>query len=72
MKPWPANALRHSAISYRLAMTPDLAKLAYESGNSPKIIQAHYNGLASPQAAKAFFDIIPTVAKNVRQFKAAA
>jgi integrase len=70
-RPWPANALRHSAISYRLAITPDLAKIAYESGNSPTIIQRHYNGLATPQAAKAFFSILPTVAKNVRQFKAA-
>lgn len=65
LKPWPANALRHSAISYRLAMTPDLPKLAYESGNSPAIIQRHYNGLATPQAAKLFFDIMPTVAGNI-------
>ncbi|MFA6176376.1 MAG: site-specific integrase [Phycisphaerae bacterium] len=72
LKPWPANALRHSAISYRLAMTPDLAKLAYESGNSPAIIQRHYNGLASPQDANAFFAIMPTVAGNITQFSKAA
>jgi integrase len=71
LKPWPANALRHSAISYRVAQEKDLAKIAYESGNSPGIIRRHYNGLASPDAAKAFFAIMPTVAENVRQFKAA-
>lgn len=59
LKPWPANVLRHSAISYRLAQEKDLAKVAYESGNSPGIIQRHYNGLASPEAAKAFFAIMP-------------
>lgn len=72
-RPWPHNALRHSAISYRLATTPDLAKIAYESGNSPAIIQRHYNGLASPQAAKVFFSILPAEAGNVTRpnFKAA-
>ena len=69
LKPWPANALRHSAISYRLALEKDLPKIAYESGNSPKIIQAHYNGLASPQAAKAFFDIMPDEAANIERPK---
>jgi len=59
LRPWPANALRHSAISYKLATTPDLARVAYESGNSPGVIQRHYNGLASPQAAKLFFAITP-------------
>jgi len=69
LKPWPANALRHSAISYRVALEKDLAKIAYESGNSPGIIQRHYNGLASPQAAKQFFAIMPTVAENVTHAK---
>lgn len=69
LKPWPANALRHSAISYRLAITPDLAKIAYESGNSPAIIQRHYNGLATPQAATLFFDIMPDEAANIERPK---
>lgn len=56
---WPSNALRHSAISYRLAITKDLPKIAYESGNSPAVIQRHYNGLATPRDAKAFFSILP-------------
>jgi integrase len=73
LKPWPANVLRHSSISYRVALEKNLAKVAYEAGNSPGIIQRHYNGLATPQAAKAFFDIMPDVAENVThaQFKAA-
>ena len=74
LKPWPANVLRHSSISYRVALEKNLAKVAYEAGNSPGIVQRHYNGLASPQAAKAFFDIMPNVAGNVThaQFTKAA
>jgi len=71
LRPWPDNALRHSAISYRVAQERDLAKIAYESGNSPKVIQSHYNGLAKPENAKTFFSILPTVAGNVTQFRAA-
>jgi len=59
LRPWPANALRHSAITYRVAQEKNLAKIAYESGNSPTVIQRHYNGLASPQDAEAYFSIMP-------------
>ncbi|MEI6279062.1 MAG: tyrosine-type recombinase/integrase [Verrucomicrobiota bacterium] len=71
LKPWPSNALRHSAISYKLATNPDLPRLAYESGNSPDAIQKHYNGLASPQSAKQFFSISPDTGEGVLRFKAA-
>jgi integrase len=60
LRPWPQNALRHSAISYRVALERDLAKIAYECGTSPAVIQRHYNGLASPKAARAFFKIWPS------------
>jgi integrase len=70
--PWPGNALRHSAISYRVAQERDLARIAYESGNSPAIIQRHYNGLASPKDAAAFFGITPKKSKKVLEPKFAA
>ena len=35
---WPHNGLRHSYISYRLAIVKDAAKVALEAGNSPDII----------------------------------
>jgi site-specific recombinase XerD len=63
--PWPNNALRHSCISYRLALEKDLARIAYESGNSPAVIQRHYNGLASPKAAAMFFAIAPEEPENL-------
>jgi integrase len=60
--PWPDNALRHSAISYRLALTRDLPRVATEAGNSPAIVQRHYAELVKPDAAKNFFGILPTEA----------
>ena len=38
LRPWPDNGLRHSAISYRLALTRDLPRVATEAGNSPAIV----------------------------------
>jgi len=56
---WPHNAHRHSAISYKLASTGDLSRTSYESGNSPAIIQRHYNGLACAASAATFYSITP-------------
>lgn len=43
---WKKNALRHSYISYRLAVIHDVAKVALEAGNSSQIIFQHYRELA--------------------------
>jgi len=71
LRPWPANALRHTAISYKVAKDPDLPRIGYESGNSPKMITKHYDGLAKKRDVEAFFSILPTAPANVTQFKAA-
>lgn len=71
-KAWPANALRHSAISYRLAIEPDLARAAYSFGNSPGVIQRSYNGLATPSAARAFFALLPAEPGNVTRISKGA
>jgi site-specific recombinase XerD len=70
LSPWPPNALRHSAISYRLALSRDLARLAVESGNSPGVIQKHYLELVKPEAARRFFGILPSEAANVIRLSA--
>ena len=72
LRPWPDNALRHSAISYRLALNRDLPRVATEAGNSPAIVQRHYAELVKPDAAKRFFGILPTEAANVVLMKGAA
>jgi integrase len=56
---WVKNGLRHSFISYRLAVLHDTARVALEAGNSPEVIFAHYRELVTPDAAKAWFDICP-------------
>ena len=60
---WKKNALRHSFISYRVAETQDVAKVALEAGNSPQIIFQHYRELVQPKEAKAWFGIKPATAK---------
>ena len=70
LRPWPDNALRHSAISYRLALTRDLARVALESGNSPAVVQRHYLELVKPEAARRFFGILPAEAANVIRLSA--
>ncbi len=56
---WPKNVLRHSCISYRVALTGDVPRTALESGNSPDIIFRHYREVVDEAAAKAWFGIMP-------------
>ncbi len=72
LRPWPANALRHTAISARVAIERNLAAISYESGNSPSVIQEHYNGLMSEKSAKALFAILPSVPANVVNIRKAS
>ena len=56
---WKRNALRHSYISYRLALVPDTARVALECGNSANIIFQHYRELVTPDQAQEWFNICP-------------
>jgi len=56
---WARNGLRHSFISYRLAILHDTARVALEAGNSPEVIFGHYRELVTPDAATAWFDVKP-------------
>jgi integrase len=56
---WKHNALRHSFISYRVAKTKNVAQVALEAGNSPRMIFQHYRELVRPEAAKAWFGLMP-------------
>lgn len=56
---WEANGLRHSYISYRLAILHDTARVALEAGNSPEVIFGHYRELVTPEEAKAWFSVKP-------------
>lgn len=54
-----ANGARHSAITFAVAQTGDVARVALHSGNSPTVVHQHYRGLATEADAKDFFDIKP-------------
>lgn len=57
--PWKDNGLRHSFVSYRLADTQNAAQVALEAGNSPAMVFKHYREVVKPDAAKAWFSIVP-------------
>lgn len=56
---WKHNGLRHAYGSYRLALLKDPAKVAYEMGNSPRMVFAHYRELVTAEEASRWFSIGP-------------
>lgn len=62
---WKSNGLRHSFISYRLAVVQNAAQVALEAGNSAQVVFAHYRELVKPKAAKNWFAVKPTTPANV-------
>lgn len=56
---WPRNVLRHSFISYRIAIVQSAEQVALEAGNSPSIIFKHYRELVTGDAAEQWFSILP-------------
>jgi hypothetical protein len=56
---WKKNALRHSCISYRVAESGDLPRIADESGNSVAVIRTNYLRRVKPAVAQEWFSIMP-------------
>jgi len=56
---WGRNALRASALSYRLALTRDAAATAHEMGNSATILYRTYAEVVQPAVAEQWFAIQP-------------
>jgi integrase len=69
---WKKNALRHSFITYRLAMVKDFIKVAFEAGNSPAVIRSNYDAVATEAEGKLWFSILPETAANIISISAAA
>jgi len=65
------NALRDSFISYRLAVTQDIGKVANEAGNSPRMILNSYRELVTPAQGQAWFEIFPPAKIQRVRFKSA-
>jgi len=58
---WGRNALRASALSYRLAQTKDAAATALEMGNSPAVLLRDYRELTTAEEAENWFNIDPSL-----------
>ena len=56
---WPRNVLRHSFISYRIAVVKSADQVALEAGNSPGIIFKNYRELTTEDQADKWFSILP-------------
>ena len=56
---WHRNILRHSFISYRIAIVKSAEQVALEAGNSPSIIFKHYRELVTEDVAEQWFSILP-------------
>jgi integrase len=56
---WIRDGLRHSALSYRLRDVQDTARVCLWAGNSPKVFNAHYEGLVTDADAKRYWAITP-------------
>lgn len=54
---WPADVMRHTALSYHLAWSGDAGKVATMAGNSVGILKRHYDALASKSDAARFFNL---------------
>ena len=69
---WKQNALRHSFISYRIAMVKDANQVALEAGNSPDIIFRNYLELVTQIQARSWFGIEPEARGKVISINSAS
>jgi len=65
--PWKHNGLRHSFISYRLALIKNVHQVSLEAGNSPQMVFAHYRQLVRESEAAAWFAISPAKATGAAE-----
>jgi len=56
---WVHNGLRHSYISYQMAIWRDDQKVAEQCGNSPQEVQESYKANTTEKEAKRWFSILP-------------
>ncbi len=66
---WPRNVLRHSFITYRIAVVKSADQVALEAGNSPSIIFKSYRELTTEEQADKWFGIVPKEGQWENAFK---
>ena len=55
--PWRANNLRHAYGSYQMALVDNYGEVSSWMGNTPKVVQDSYDGVARPEEAKDWYGI---------------
>jgi hypothetical protein len=63
--PWRKNALRHSFISYRVAKTDNVDKVALEAGNSAAVIRSNYLKMVTSAQGRRWFAIKPPTGQKI-------
>jgi len=58
-QPVPRNAIRHSFVSYHLALFADVAKTELQAGHDRAVLFGHYRELVTQDEAEEFFTIAP-------------
>ena len=66
---WKRNALRHSFISYRLALVKSAGQVALECGTSERKIFTNYREVVTEAAAREWFSISPQGHQKRRKSK---
>lgn len=56
---WPADVLRHTAVSHFFRLTGSYGQTAEQFGNSEAIIKAHYQARVSGEDTKRFYALLP-------------
>lgn len=62
-----ANKFRNSYITYRVALTHDVHRVALECGNSPQMIQREYLELVTEDEGKKWFNVFPKAKIKLRE-----
>ena len=59
------NGLRHSFITYRMAVLKNAAEVSLEAGNSPSVIFKHYRELRTEAEGKEWFSVMPAACGKI-------
>ena len=57
--PWASDVIRHTSLSYRLALVKHEGEAARWAGNSPQVLFTHYAGIVREADAKAYWQLTP-------------